>query len=544
MYKATRRAIVLFCSFIGITIGYTLLYDWMYDKYEEGTSSYINSLQTVVEALTTAGFGGQAPWSSDLVNLLVISMNITGVTVFFFTIPLVVIPYLKKNLSEPPKSTSKEDHIVVVSDDQSANKMLIKELSKLDRSYVFVENDRERASELYRRDIPVVQANPETREGMTAVNLQEASSLVANITQSSSLTILYTAKQINNDMRIISVAEDRKSEKLCYSAGADKVLNLSTEIGEILSEHSVSTFSGAFEDIMNSNDRFEMTKLVVFEGSPIAGIDINQLSQQYLDYQDVIAGHFGRDFLVSPSGDRKITKNAVLYLSGPVEDIDKTESQEITKSSGDKILICGAGKVGREVSRNVDSEFETVTIDIDKDKNPDIVGDVTSPDMYNRVGLEDYKSVVLAIDDDVSAVYACSMISNITENTKIVCRANSIQSVQNMYLAGADQVILVPKLLDAYRSSEIGEMSTDNLHTRVETSIIENQRYEGAKIPDTNIGEEIGSRIIAIKKNGSWITTKVSEKKLNIGDYVVVVGRSAEIEKTEERLQTPKEQSD
>lgn len=534
MYKETKRATTLFLIFIGVAIVYTIIYDWMYNKYEEGeSSSFIDSLQTVIEALTTAGFGGHAPWSSDLLNLLVISMNLTGVAIFFFTIPLVVIPYLNRTLSEPPKSTSKEDHIVVVSDDAESSQRLKEELSELDRSYVFIENDGDKASELYRRGIPVVQANPKTREGMMSANLQEADTLVANITERSSISILYTAKQINDDMRIVSVAQNEISERLSYSAGADKVLNLSTELGEILAERAVSTFSGGFEDVMQSNEEFEITKLVIFENSPVVNSNIREFSEEYLESQDVIAGHFGREFIVSPSSSRRIAKNAVLYLSGSIDDIEKTESQPVTKPIGEKILVCGAGRVGGRVSEFVDSEnYDTVNIDVDESKNPDVIGDVTEPSTYDELDLDNYKSVVLAVDDDASAVYACSLINNLSEDTKIVCRANSMQSVQNMYLAGADQVILVPKLIDAYKTSNIGA-DIDNVHTRINASTVENKVYQDVKIRNTNLGEDIGSRIVAVHNKDEWIVTDISDISISMGDRMIVVGTDDEIGKTE-----------
>lgn len=539
MNKPIRRALLLMSSFIGLVAVYTFAYHWLYERYESEKITYIDALQTVIESVTTAGFGGHAPWTSDILNSLVILMNLTGVTIFFFTIPLIVTPYLRKTLSEPPTSTSKKNHIVVVSDEYSSSKSLMKELSDIEDSYIFVESDKERAAELYTRDIPVVHADPGEQDGLESANLSQANSIITDVSDKNNLTVIYLAKQINPDVKRIAVVGDDKSENLCYSAGADDVFNIAEEVGMILSEHSISTFSKRFENVMKNHHQFEITKLVVFQNSPIAGMRLDNFSDEYLTEQNVIAGHFGNEFVVSPNTDDRIKPNSLIYIAGELDnDIEKTESYRLKSSEGEKILICGNGRVGSKVSDYVESEgYKSVTIDKDADTNPDIVGDVSDSTVFEDINFDEYKTIVISIDNDVAATYACTIVSDITEDVKIVSRANDTGSVQNMYLAGADQVILIPRIMDSYWSSTLGrESQTYNLHSQIDMDVIENERYDGVKISDTNIGVDIGSRIVSIRDEGVWKSSKLYNTELDKGDVMITIGTTREVEATREKL--------
>lgn len=539
MNKPIRRALLLMSSFIGLVAVYTFAYHWLYERYESEKITYIDALQTVIESVTTAGFGGHAPWTSDILNSLVILMNLTGVTIFFFTIPLIVTPYLRKTLSEPPTSTSKKNHIVVVSDEYSSSKSLMKELSDIEDSYIFVESDKERAAELYTRDIPVVHADPGEQDGLESANLSQANSIITDVSDKNNLTVIYLAKQINPDVKRIAVVGDDKSENLCYSAGADDVFNIAEEVGMILSEHSISTFSKRFENVMKNHHQFEITKLVVFQNSPIAGMRLDNFSDEYLNEQNVIAGHFGNEFVVSPNTDDRIKPNSLIYIAGELDnDIEKTESYRLKSSEGEKILICGNGRVGSKVSDYVESEgYKSVTIDKDADTNPDIVGDVSDSTVFEDINFDEYKTIVISIDNDVAATYACTIVSDITEDVKIVSRANDTGSVQNMYLAGADQVILIPRIMDSYWSSTLGrESQTYNLHSQIDMDIIENERYDGVKISDTNIGVDIGSRIVSVRDEGVWKSSKLHNTELDKGDVMITIGTTREVEATREKL--------
>lgn len=540
MKEAKERTIKLVLGFIAIIVIYTLIYHNLYEIFENKDTSYIDALQTVVESVTTAGFGGDAPWSSDVLNIFVTIMNLTGVTIFFFTIPLIVVPYMRSILSEPPKSTSTKNHTIVVSNNPLEEESLVEQLSKADFEYVIIEEDREIANKLHRKNKSVIHADPKTKQGLKSANIEEADSIICSVYDDTNLSIIYTAKQISSDIEINSVVRDRRSEILCRDAGCDDVFNVSKKVGSILSEHSINKFSNSLESTLSTEYDFEITKITVFEKSPIANMPIRTFYKKYLDDQTIIGGHFGDNFIVSPSGDDIIEKNSLIYIIGDLdENINYTKSSKIESYGGNKILICGNGRMGGEVySKIQDTEqYEPVSIDIDENKDPDIVGDITETSTYDEIDLSEYKTVVVAIDDDVEAIYCCALLSSMSEDFGIVSRANTTGNVHNMYLSGSDYVVLVPRVINAHWESKIGENENMyNLHRQTKMKVVENTKYEGKKISETDIGKDIGVRIVAIKHNDKWIKSDVSERSINLHDEIIIVGKEDEIQKARNKF--------
>lgn len=534
MKKAKKRTIRLILGFIFIILIYTLIYHNLYEVFENKDASYIDSLQTVVESVTTAGFGGDAPWSSNVLNLFVTIMNLTGVTIFFFTIPLVVVPYMRSILSEPPKNTSIKDHIIVVSNNPLEEESLVEQLSEADFKYVIIEEDEDIANKLYRKNKSVIHSDPKTKQGLKSANIEEADSIICSVYDDTNLSIIYTAMQVNPDIEINSVVRDRRSDILCRNAGCDDVFNVSKKVGSILSEHSINKFSHSLESTLEGEYDFEITKITVFEKSPIANMSVRDFSKKYLDNQTIIGGHFGDNFVVSPSSNDIIEKNSLIYIIGDLdEDIKYTKSSKIESYDGNKILICGNGRMGSEVySRIQDTEqYDPVSIDLDENKDPDIVGDITEPSTYDEINLSEYKTAVIAIDDDIEAIYSCALLSSMSEEFGIVSRANTTGNVHNMYLAGSDYVLLVPRVINSHWESKIGENDNIyNLHRQNKMSVVKNTKYEDKTISETDIGRDIGVRIVAVKHNDKWIKSGVSDLSMNLNDELIVVGKEDEIE--------------
>lgn len=127
---------------------YALLYRWGMATFEGERLSYVRALQVVLEALTTAGFGGDAPWASTEMNLLVVAMNLTGVSLVFFAIPFFVVPLLEDAFrTTVPTESSLSGHVIVCAD-APRETALQAELGDAGAPSLFVTPDADRAREL------------------------------------------------------------------------------------------------------------------------------------------------------------------------------------------------------------------------------------------------------------------------------------------------------------------------------------------------------------------------------------------------------------
>ena len=61
-----------------LAFGYATLYWWGMAAFENRSISYLHALQVVVETMTTTGYGGDAPFRSTAVEVLLVVVQLTG----------------------------------------------------------------------------------------------------------------------------------------------------------------------------------------------------------------------------------------------------------------------------------------------------------------------------------------------------------------------------------------------------------------------------------------------------------------------------------
>ncbi|NJY62817.1 hypothetical protein HC174_08610 [Salinimicrobium sp. CDJ15-81-2] len=83
-----KRIAVAALLVTGIILIYAGIFLWSMAFFENRDLSFAQSLQVVVESLTTSGYGGFAPWESDFLNYFVLIMNLTGVVLVFVAFPV------------------------------------------------------------------------------------------------------------------------------------------------------------------------------------------------------------------------------------------------------------------------------------------------------------------------------------------------------------------------------------------------------------------------------------------------------------------------
>jgi len=111
-----RRIVLSLVAVLVLVLVYAGLYQLGMAAFEGETKTYAQSIQAVIESLTTAGFGGDAPWESTAMNLFVVAMNLTGVLLVFLALPLIVVPLFQQALEDrPPESTDLLNHVVICS---------------------------------------------------------------------------------------------------------------------------------------------------------------------------------------------------------------------------------------------------------------------------------------------------------------------------------------------------------------------------------------------------------------------------------------------
>lgn len=511
MNTVRERGVVAGLAIFGLTTTYAVVYRWAMATFERHHISLSEAFQVVIESVTTAGFGGHAPWTTPELHALVILMNLTGVAVIFVGVPYVIIPFLRTLADTPPKTTDTTDHVVIAAYNPH-DEILREELDAEDIPYVVVEPDVDTANRLDDENIPVVNHDAETVAGLHAANIPDATAVVADMDDDRIPTALLSARQANPDARRLSVANKQAAATYHRLAGADDVVCGKDELGKSLGLHATTSFAEEFVDALDVDFDGDITEVIVKDGSPLCGQTIRDAASTHFDDNVIVGGWFNRKFILSPEPDMTIPRNSVLWLVGNIEPTDIETRVVDATPRGDTVVVCGYGSVGSAVADHVDETgFDTILVDEDDTENVDIVGDITDPQTFSHINFSDVRAVVLAVNDDSDAIYTSLVLSDMGLDTDIIARANSAESVWKLYHAGAT------------RALSLADVTGESLASL----LIENEKFftpnrdfnfvrttapalVGQTLGSADVRARTGCKVVAIERGDGTLLTSVS----------------------------------
>lgn len=511
-----------------IVLVYATLYRWGMRTFEGEPVTFLQSVQKVVESVTTAGFGGHAPWESAEMNFIVLAMNLTGVVLVFLAIPAFAIPLMRQILeTSPPTSTDLTDHVIVCSYSPQ-DEVLRRELDDADVPYCVVDPDADTVRDLADDDVAAVHGNPEKIDALRAANAGQARALVADVDDRTNPTVTISAERVDDDLTTVSVVQDRDAVPVHRFAGADDVVQGKRMLGESLAIRASTSLSERFRDAVDLETDVEVTEILVEEDSGLAGRTLGEA--EILDDLGVtvIGGWFGGKFVISPPPGTTIDANSILLVAGEYDDLAELRARPLPTGHGQpsRVVVFGYGTVGRTVTEMLrDEGIDVDVVDLESGDGVDVVGDVTNPRTLSEVDIGEAESVVLALDDDAEAIYASIMIKRLTPEVEIVARANDAENVWKLYNAGADYVLSLPTVTGEILASILVE-DEEILSPQREFEFV---RVDGSAIPGQSLGEvdlrsRTGCTVVAVERDGRLLTDVGASFTVADDDVLVVAG--------------------
>jgi Trk K+ transport system NAD-binding subunit len=523
-----RRIALSVLTFFGVVTGYAVVYRWGMATFEGETVSHVRAFQVVVEALTTAGFGGDAPWSSAVMSGFVVVMNLSGVLLMFLALPVVVIPLLKQAVeTDPPTTTDLVDHVVICSN-STHGEVLRDELEAVGVPYLFVESDPEDAKELVEAGIDVICGDPEHLDTFRAANAAAARAVVADVDDDTNPIVTLSAKEIDEDLPVVSVVTDRDVMMYNRSAGADTLVRPRQVLGTGLATKAAAAFPERFRNTLSVGDDVEITELVVeadsaLVGQTIAGTDV-------FDGADALvvgAWKAGR-FVASPDPTEPIDENTTLLVTGHHDDLAELRSRTVSPSVDrpSRVVVCGYGVVGRTVADVCQARgTETCVVDAVEGDDVDVVGDVTDPEVLSAADVEDASAVVIALDDDTQAVYATLVLTWMAPDVEVIARANDPDNVWKLYNSGADYVLSLQTVTGRMLASHLIEGETI-LTPGMQFDLVRTDApaLAGRSLGEVDVRERTGCTVVAVERDGTLESGLGPEFVVEADDTLVVAG--------------------
>ena len=531
MDKLRRRTGYYTLVLFGSILLYAVLYQNGMRVYEGERLSFLHSFRIVVETYTTTGFGSDAPWQTAAMNLLVTVMNLTGVFLIFLALPVLAFPLLEDVLSTTvPRSVDDDlaDHVVVCSHSPRAE-ALIEELSSFGIDYLIIEPDGERATELYGDGYSVIHGDPTSVTGLERTNLAAARALVADVSDQVDASIVLTAREIADDLPVVSVLEDPPKAQYHRLAGADDVLSPRPLLGQSLASKVTTSVTGAEGETVELGDDFEIAELPVRRGSRLAGSTLVESGIGERAGANVIGAWFDGEFETPPDPEATITNGTVLLATGPEDQLRQLE--ELTRSvvrrfdRGETVVV-GHGQVGQTITGALDeTDLSYTVVDRTESEDVDVVGDATDVETLRAAGVDDARSVVLAIPDDTTTEFATLVTRDLNPQVEIIARAEEAQSTPKMYRAGADYVLSLATVSGRMIASTVLEdedvLSLDSQVTVVRTSA---PALTGTPLGEARVRSKTGCTVVAVERDGDLLTAIGPDLRVEADDALVVAG--------------------
>ncbi|WP_181685246.1 potassium channel family protein [Halorhabdus salina] len=499
--------------------------------FEGESKTFLRSLQIVVETFTTTGYGSDSPWHTPVMNGFVIFMDLTGVILLITALPVLAIPLLEELLETTVPESAPDgfaDHVIICTYTSRAE-ALIDELDSWDVPYLILEPDREQAIALSEEGYHVVNADPETATGLTAANLADARALVADVSDEVDASIVLAAGEVAEDVPIISVLEQPDSRPYHRLAGADEVLSPRPLLGESLAAKVTTSLDTDLGDAIEIGEDFEIVELPLQRGSPLVGTTLAESGLREQTGVNVLGVWFDGEFQTPPDPEAPLTNGTVLLVSGHERDIN--ELRELTLADvrtfgyGETIVV-GYGEVGQTITESLaDAGVPYTVVDTVDMEGVDHVGDATDPETLRAAGVEDARSVILALPDDTTTEFATLVIRDQSPDTEIVARVEESRSIQKMYRAGADYVLALATVSGRMIASAILEdEAVLSLEAQIQVVRTPALGLVGQRLGEARVRSETGCTVVGIERDGAVLTDVGSNARIEEGDELVIAG--------------------
>ncbi|MGI8594344.1 MAG: potassium channel family protein [Solirubrobacteraceae bacterium] len=234
------------------------------------------------------------------------------------------------------------------------------------------------------------------------------------------------------------------------------------------------------------------------------------------------------------------------FVAGHVSGLlEERRQQRMIDSLSDHYLICGFGRVGRQVARDLRAGGAKYVVIDDNPENhelaqavgvPFLEGSPSDDVVLRDAGIERARAIIACVDSDAENIFITLTARELCNDLTIVARASVEDSEKKLRRAGADRVI------SPYKTSG-SEMARLALHPHVtgfvdvapEYRIEEIEVGQGCESEGQTLADVRGGAIVvAVRKPaGDVVTQPPGETVLHAGDVLVALGTPRTLERLE-----------
>lgn len=528
-----RRVIYYGIGIVAVVVLYSLAYNFGMRTFEGHDHSIFRSFQTVVETMTTTGYGADAPWDSWVMNAFIVFMQLTGIGIGFFTLRLVIIPlFTGAELNLDRRLSPKSNHVIIC-EYRRDSAVLLDELRALDIEYVLIVSDEENAKDLSDEGYSVIHGSPQDTEAFERASIDTAHTVITDAGDANVDTIL-TVRSLRSDIEIVTLTDDSDLESVLLETGADSVLSPHGVLGHRLASKAVESITSELVDTVELGGDIEVTEIPIPHHSQLIGVRIRDSGIREETGANIIAAWIDGELQLPPHPDAVIRHNTVLLVSGSpdsLEELSQFTRPGRTFQQHDRIVLAGLGEVGKE-ARSVITEagIDTVTIDVEARDDVDVVGDASSQETLEAAGVEDAGAIVVGLPNDSESLLATVLSRKLNSDIEALVRVSETDATGKAMSAGADYVLSVPRVSARMIAKEIRGEEILEPASQIRLIQVPATPFAGSTLAGSSIYEKTGCRVIAIGNDERMSSAVDPERVLSADDELTLVGTDESIQ--------------
>jgi len=533
-----QRLLVLFVvGLILVVLFYTLVYNWGMRTLENDPQSIFRSLNTVVETMTTTGYGADSPWATPVMNVLMVTIQLTGVIIGFVTLRVLVIPLFERTpLNLADRLTTKNDH-VVIAEYQRDTEMLLDELEELDINYVLIESDEEEAKRLSDEGYQAIKGDPEERVDLDRATIERASLLITDAGDETA-SIVLTALEANEDLRVISFTESTRRKAALAEVGVDRSIAPHAMIGQRLAEKATTPVTVPDR---SDGDEVDVREILVRRDSPLHGVRVRDSPVVNHPNLTLVAGWFDGELHLPPSPNDKLTPNTVLVVAGSRNEIDEitdeiagVRSQRIENPS--QLIVAGFGEGGTAAVDALPADVSVTTIDKSEGRDPDVVGDVTEPETLREADIDNASALIVTVGNDSTALMTIAIARSLSSEIEILARVTDSEKTRSAFRAGADYVLSIQQVSTRLVAAEVHGEQVMSPTNQIRLIRADAAPFAGESLADARRNPEHRWTVIGVSRGGTVHTDE--RTTIEADDEVIVAGSDDAIQEFERTITT------
>jgi Trk K+ transport system NAD-binding subunit len=512
---------------VGSLVVFTVAYDAGMTLIEGRPRTLLESFEVVMQTFTTTGYGQDAPWRSPVMTLLVVGMQVSSLLLIFAAFPIVIIPLVEDALStSPPTAVDRSDHVLICGS-SPRTRTLLSDLDAQDIDGLVVEPDRERATELHEQGYDVVHADPESVEALRAVSAEQAAAAVADSDDEVDLSVIMAVEEAAPDVPVYSIVEEAELAPYHERAGAEEAFSPRVLLGRGLANKVRDAVTTETGDSVDLGSDLEVAEFPILPGSRLQGEQVRAIDIEDRVGVTLIGAWSNGEFRTPPFPELVLDEHTVLLVVGTGDELSRLKRwtlSEVRRYARGEVVIVGFGVVGSTVDEVLASGDIPRTV-VDREEHPgvDVTGDATNPGVLREAGVDDARTVILALDDDTTTLLATFVVREVTPDAEIIARADNVGNVRKLYRAGADYVLSLASVTGRLVASTILDEDVMSVDTQVEVVRLSAEPVAGRTLGEVDL--PAGVTVVAVEHRDGRTSADIGDwTTLHATDRLVVAG--------------------